>query len=268
MTLFIGDSFFESDNWWINFYNDYQNKACFTSAIGGTKVTQWLNWIPSLVDPFADNVENIVIHLGYNDVNTTGITALQLEMHLEDLFARLHAAYPEANIYYYGIGTSYWFQYSNNTRAKETDNLTKAFAERLDKSCRLKVVEAEDGMIIDKNTVYIAQGGYHMTVDGKRIKLNEEPSVWGVRPAVDKLFESAIKTYKGNLLSVILTGMGKDGANGTIGVKDAGGITISEDKSTCTIYGMPKAAFETGKVDMVMMLDKIGDKITSITKGR
>lgn len=145
---------------------------------------------------------------------------------------------------------------------------TKAFAERLDKACKLKVVEAEDGMIIEKNTVYIAQGGYHMTVDGKRIKLNEEPSVWGVRPAVDKLFDSAIKTYKGNLLSVILTGMGKDGANGTIGVKEAGGITISEDKSTCTIYGMPKAAFETGKVDMVMMLDKIGEKITTITKGR
>ena len=132
MTLFIGDSFFESDNWWVNFYNDYQNKACFTSAIGGTKVTQWLNWLPSLVDPFAAKVENIVIHLGYNDVNSTGITAVQLEMHLEDLFARLHSSYPEANIYYFGIGTSYWFQYSNNTRAKETDNLTKAFAETCD----------------------------------------------------------------------------------------------------------------------------------------
>lgn len=132
MTLFIGDSFFESDNWWTNFYNDYQNKACFTSAIGGTKVTQWLNWIPSLVDPFAANVENIVIHLGYNDVNATQVTAAQLEVHLEDLFARLHSAYPEANIYYFGIGTSYWFQYSGNTRAKATDNLTKAFAEKCD----------------------------------------------------------------------------------------------------------------------------------------
>lgn len=144
---------------------------------------------------------------------------------------------------------------------------TKAFAERLNKFCELKVVEAEDGMIIENNTVYIAQGGYHMTVDGKRIKLNEEPSVWGVRPAVDKLFDSAINTYKGNLLSVILTGMGKDGAKGTVAIKDAGGITIAEDKSTCTIYGMPKAAYETGKVDIVLPLGKIGNKITTIVKG-
>lgn len=129
MTLFIGDSFFESDNWWINFYNDYKNKACFTSAIGGTTVTQWLNWIPSLVSPFAGNVKNIVIHLGYNDVNISYVTAAQLEVHLQDLFTRIHKAYPEANIYYMGIGTSYWFQSSGNTRAKATDDLTKAYAE-------------------------------------------------------------------------------------------------------------------------------------------
>ena len=128
LTLFIGDSFFENDNWWVNFYNDYQNKACFTSAIGGTKVTQWLNWIPSLVAPFAGNLENIVIHLGYNDVNSTQITPLQLEFLLEELFARLHTAYPEANIYYLSIGTSYWFEYSGNTRARSTDTLTKQFA--------------------------------------------------------------------------------------------------------------------------------------------
>ena len=61
--------------------------------------------------------------------------------------------------------------------------------------------------------------------------------------------------------------MGKDGAEGTSNIKDNGGITISEDKSTCTIYGMPKAAFETGKVDLVLPLDKVADEIVRIVKG-
>ncbi|PRR82823.1 protein-glutamate methylesterase/protein-glutamine glutaminase [Clostridium vincentii] len=146
---------------------------------------------------------------------------------------------------------------------------TKAFADRLNGICKLKTVEAEDNMLIEKNTIYIAPGGCHMTVgSGDRIKNNEEPSIWGVRPAVDKLFESAVKVYGGNLLSVILTGMGKDGSAGTVLVKDAGGITISEDESTCTIYGMPKVAYETGKVDIVLPLPDIPGKINSIVKGR
>lgn len=145
---------------------------------------------------------------------------------------------------------------------------TKAFAERLNKICDLKVVEAEDGMEIEKNTIYIAPGGFHMTIGSRNnIKLNLEPSIWGVRPAVDKLFESAVDIYKGNLVSAILTGMGKDGANGTILVKEMGGITISEDESTCTIYGMPKATYETGKVDLVLPLQQIGNMITKIVKG-
>ena len=61
--------------------------------------------------------------------------------------------------------------------------------------------------------------------------------------------------------------MGKDGAEGTRNIKDTGGLTISEDKSTCTIYGMPKAAFETGKVDLVLPLDQVTDKIVKIVKG-
>ena len=146
---------------------------------------------------------------------------------------------------------------------------TKAFADRLDTICGLNVVEAEDGMKIEKNTIYIAKGGYHMVLNNnKYIYLNEEPSIWGVRPAVDKLFNSEAEVYGGNLLSVVLTGMGKDGARGTEVIKDKGGITISEDESTCTIYGMPKVAYETGKVDMVLELPLISKKINSILRGR
>ncbi len=149
------------------------------------------------------------------------------------------------------------------------EGFTKVFAERLDKICNLKVVEAADGMHIEKNTIYIAKGGLHMKVNnGKNINLDNDPAIWGVRPAVDKLFDSAIRVYGANLLSVILTGMGRDGADGTKNIKDNGGITISEDKSTCTIYGMPKAAYETGKVDLVVPLNKIAEKIIEIVQGR
>lgn len=142
---------------------------------------------------------------------------------------------------------------------------TKAFADRLNNNSKLKVVEAVHNQIIEKNTVYVAPGGYHMEVSGDgKIKLNEEPAIWGVRPAVDKLFISASKVYKGNLLSVVLTGMGRDGADGTSVVKLGGGYTISEDESTCTIYGMPKAAYATGKVDEVLPLYDICRKITQL----
>ncbi|WP_027625851.1 protein-glutamate methylesterase/protein-glutamine glutaminase [Clostridium lundense] len=144
---------------------------------------------------------------------------------------------------------------------------TKAFADRLNNNSKLKVIEASDGDIVEKNTVYVAPGGFHMEVGmDKKIHLNTDPTIWGVRPAVDKLFISASKVYKDKLVSVVLTGMGKDGADGTVKVKENGGITISEDKSTCTIYGMPKATFETGMVDMVLPLDNISDELIRIVR--
>ncbi|MCY6370435.1 protein-glutamate methylesterase/protein-glutamine glutaminase [Clostridium ganghwense] len=144
---------------------------------------------------------------------------------------------------------------------------TKAFAERLDSNSKIKVKEASEGDNVEKNVVYIAPGGFHMEVGAdKKIHLNTEPPIWGVRPAVDKLFVSASMIYGKYLLSVVLTGMGKDGAQGTAVIKENGGVTISEDKSTCTIYGMPKAAYETGKVDEVLPINEIASIIVKNTK--
>lgn len=146
---------------------------------------------------------------------------------------------------------------------------TKAFADRLNANSKIRVVEASDGELVEKDVVYIAPGGYHMEVQSdRRIHLNTEPSIWGVRPAVDKLFISAAKVYGSHLLSVVLTGMGKDGAQGTVEIKKNGGITISEHKSTCTIYGMPKAAYETGMVDLVVTLDEVSTQIIKIVGRR
>ncbi len=146
---------------------------------------------------------------------------------------------------------------------------TKAFAERLNLNSKIKVIEASDGDNVEKNIVYIAPGGYHMEIgSGKKIHLNTEPTIWGVRPAVDKLFISATKVYGAHLLSVILTGMGRDGAKGTAAIKDNGGITMAEHESTCVIYGMPKAAFETGKVDEIVPLPNVAREIKKFVMGR
>jgi two-component system, chemotaxis family, protein-glutamate methylesterase/glutaminase len=146
---------------------------------------------------------------------------------------------------------------------------TKAFAERLNLNSKIKVVEATDGMSIEKDTVYVAPGGFHMEVGSDRkIHLNTEPTLWGVRPAVDKLFISAAKIYGPHIISAVLTGMGKDGAQGTTEIKKSGGITLAEDKSTCTIYGMPKAAFETGMVDIVLPIDNVANEIVKAVYGK
>ncbi|MCR6513602.1 MAG: protein-glutamate methylesterase/protein-glutamine glutaminase [Clostridium sp.] len=142
---------------------------------------------------------------------------------------------------------------------------TKAFADRLNRVCSLKVLEAEEGMKIENNTVYIARGGVHMLVDkNKRIAFSEAPTMWGVRPAVDKLFQSAVDVYGKNILACLLTGMGRDGADGIKTVKNAGGVTIAQSENTCTIFGMPRAAILTGKVDYILDIDKISGGIKDL----
>lgn len=143
---------------------------------------------------------------------------------------------------------------------------TKAFAERLDKNSSLNVIEARDGEYIQKNNVYIAPGGYHMLVKDGRIALDMSPSIHGVRPAVDKLFISAGEYYKGNLLCCIFTGMGKDGAQGVKLIKSLGGYVIAQDEETSIVYGMPKAAIETGCVDEVLPDYKIADEIIGLVR--
>ncbi|MBD7916338.1 chemotaxis protein CheB [Clostridium sp. Sa3CUN1] len=144
---------------------------------------------------------------------------------------------------------------------------TKTFAERLNRRCELEVLEAEDKIKIEKNKIYIAPGGYHMIVKEKDIiEINKEDPIWGVRPAVDKLFISAAPIYNNRILSVILTGMGKDGAEGTAVVKKNNGTTIAQDENSSVIYGMPKSAYETGCVDYVLPLKDIASKIKSLIK--
>lgn len=144
---------------------------------------------------------------------------------------------------------------------------TKTFAERLNKLSPMVVKEGEQGELICGGTVYVAPGGYHMEVIAGRIHLNEDAPLWGVRPAADRLIISAAEYYKDGLISIVLTGMGKDGAEGVKVTKAFGGYTISEAESSSTIYGMSKAAYETGCVDEVLSLYSIPKRIEKLLEG-
>lgn len=139
---------------------------------------------------------------------------------------------------------------------------TDLLAQRLDKLSKINVKEAQDGDALKKGHALVAPGNYHMCVDNNgNIKLNQEPSLWGVRPAIDLTLSSAAKVFTKNLICVILTGMGHDGTQGAKAVKDFGGYCIAEDKSTCVIYGMPKSVIEAGHVDKVVPLHDIANAI-------
>jgi len=140
---------------------------------------------------------------------------------------------------------------------------TRSLAERLNARCQITVREAEAGDVIEKGLALLAPAGWHMKLasDGKKVELSKEPPRHGVRPSVDVMMESLAQNCSLPMVAVILTGMGHDGARGLQSIKRRGGVTIAEDRSTCVVYGMPRAALETGAVDQVLPLDEIPQAI-------
>jgi two-component system chemotaxis response regulator CheB len=147
-------------------------------------------------------------------------------------------------------------------------NFTRSFADSLDKVCALQVKEAEENDTIRPGLVLLAPGNYHMVVrrSGARyyVTLNQGPMVHHQRPAVDVLFMSVAKYVGANALGVILTGMGKDGADGLLKMKEAGAPTIGQDERSSVVYGMPKVAAELGAVQHVRSLDSIPGTIIQL----
>jgi two-component system chemotaxis response regulator CheB len=145
---------------------------------------------------------------------------------------------------------------------------TKSLADRLNGMSKVEVKEAEHGETVRKNVVYIAPGGRHIhfkSVGGNvQIVLRDDPEKTLHRPSVDNMIQSAAKIYGKKLLTVIMTGMGKDGLEGIKEVKALGGKCIAQDEHSCVVYGMPKAVVDNGLADVIEPLDKIANKINSV----
>jgi two-component system chemotaxis response regulator CheB len=127
---------------------------------------------------------------------------------------------------------------------------TKAFAERLDRVCAIRVVEATAGEVLQPGTAYIAPGEHHFVVRARGIQLltglHDGPPVHHQRPAVDELFLSLAKIRGVPIVAALLTGMGADGADGLLALRQAGAETIAEDERSCVVFGMPREAIARG----------------------
>jgi two-component system, chemotaxis family, protein-glutamate methylesterase/glutaminase len=142
---------------------------------------------------------------------------------------------------------------------------TAAFADRLNKECPMAVSEAVHNELVEPNHVYIAPGSHHLelvrSAGHYRCCLNEGPTVSGHRPSVDVLFRSVARVAKNAAVGAILTGMGKDGAEGLLEMRAAGAVTLGQDEASSLIYGMPRAAFERGAVMHQHSLSRMADAI-------
>jgi two-component system chemotaxis response regulator CheB len=146
---------------------------------------------------------------------------------------------------------------------------TRAFAQRLDGLCRISVKEAETNDTVLRGRALIAPGNHHVLLkrSGARyyVDLKDGPLVSRHRPSVDVLFRSAARYAGRNSIGVILTGMGDDGAQGMLEMKQAGAATIAQDEATSVVFGMPNEAIKRGAVDRILPLEAIAGTILSLT---
>ncbi|OYV28820.1 MAG: hypothetical protein B7Z81_15485 [Acidocella sp. 20-61-6] len=145
---------------------------------------------------------------------------------------------------------------------------TRSFAERLNKLCAPDVGEAVEGAPLKVGQIYLSPGDSHLELTGHsapRIHLSDAERVNGHRPSVDVMFASVCRCVGERAIGVILTGLGRDGAEGLLAMRGAGAETIGQDEASSVVYGMPKAAFEIGAVAKQLPLDRIADRLLAST---
>lgn len=139
---------------------------------------------------------------------------------------------------------------------------TKQFADRLNTECEINIKEAEDGDRVYAGHALIAPGNKHMMLKGNSpnfyVQIMDGPRVNHHKPSIDVLFKSVARYAKDKAVGVLLTGMGRDGANGMLEMKESGAYNIAQDKNTCVVFGMPKEAIKLGAAHEVLPIEKIG----------
>ena len=145
------------------------------------------------------------------------------------------------------------------------ETFTQLLAKRLNDKSRITVVEGEAGMTVEPGHLYVARGGLHMVVARRAgrvvIEFDGGPPENYCRPAVDVMFRSAARLWGPALLGVVLTGMGRDGVNGARAITEGGGTVITQDESSCLVWGMPGAVFEAGLSAESVPLDRIAPNV-------
>lgn len=150
------------------------------------------------------------------------------------------------------------------------EKFTASFAQRLNSITPIRVSEAKDGDRLQQGHAYIAPGGFHLELmksgNGYACKVYQGDPVSGHRPSVDVLFRSVAKHAGRQAIGVILTGMGKDGAEGLVEMRKAGAQTIGQDEASCVVYGMPRVAFELGAVETQVSLKDVNKQLIKLLK--
>jgi two-component system chemotaxis response regulator CheB len=147
---------------------------------------------------------------------------------------------------------------------------TNEFAKSLDRICPLDVKEAEEGDLVQSGRILIAQGNKHLEVEKKSlasiVHLSDTPQVSGHRPSADVLFASVAMAYQNHTLGIIMTGMGRDGAQQLGTIYKEGGMTLGQDEASAVVYGMPRVAYELGHVQEQVSLENMARRICEIAK--
>lgn len=148
------------------------------------------------------------------------------------------------------------------------EQFTASFAARMNQECDLEVVEAKNGDTVRPGRVLIAPGNYHMYLRRSgsiyEVKLDQAPRVSMHRPSVDVLFDSVAEYAGKNAVGIILTGMGSDGAQGLLKMRESGSRTIAQDEESCVVYGMPKEAIARGAAEFILPLNDISKKMLEL----